>query len=111
MSLLAAVVETADYITLGGKIIIALLALIGVLGGAWLQFVIHPKVKAQLDAAAIAAERQNVIELKLDEVLGQVRNSHETNLREDLDEKFAGVHRRIDQIEVRVDNIAQLRRT
>lgn len=65
---------------------------------------------------------------RLNQVLEQVANTHELNMRDDLDEKFAaltkrnderfdslehriddkfaGVHRRVDNVERRIDNLA-----
>lgn len=72
-AVLAAVVQEPpprDYITLGGKIILGAPALSSIVVG-WFQFVYRPKTKSQHEV--------------LEKVRHQVENSHETNLRDDID--------------------------
>lgn len=63
----------------------ALIAAFAALVVGYWQFVYRPR-----------SDRNDAVDAKLDEVLHQVRNSHEKNLRDDIDEKFAMVHRRLD---------------
>lgn len=76
-------------ITAGGEIIIAMIGGTVTLVGLWFQFVYRPRER----------ERGVVLE----KVRHQVENSHETNLRDDLDR----IERTVDAVAVTVRHLAE----
>lgn len=59
-------------------IVVALIGASATLAGVVIQFVFRPLLE------------------KLNAILGEVKNSHTTNFREDIDNKFSLVHMRLD---------------
>jgi hypothetical protein len=110
-----------EYITLGGQIIIAILGAFGIVAAAYVTAVLGPRLRDARDSAAAAkteaeearaeqnAEREEFRQM-IDAVLHQVRNSHGTNLRDDLDVMraetaggFKILHHRLDGLTDRFD--------
>ncbi len=110
-----------EYITLGGQIVIAILGAFGIVAAAYVTAVLGPRLKdarAAADAAKTEAEETRAeqkvereeLRQMIDAVLHQVRNSHGTNLRDDLDTMreetargFEFVHHRFDGLTDRFD--------
>lgn len=60
-----------------------------------------------INLLARLAVRLDVIESKLEAVREQVQNSHETNLREEQDERHEEVVKRLDRLDGRLDGTAR----
>lgn len=66
-----------DYITLGGQVLIAMISALALIIVGWFQFVYKPRTK-----------KQNGV---LETIRDQVQNTHETNMRDDIDKALAAI--------------------
>lgn len=98
------------FISVGGSIIVAMI------GGFFTVYTAverqKRKVAQEREAAKAAADADR--DQKIDQILDQVANTHDSNLRDDLDEQFAALreqiragdartHKRIDGVNDRLD--------